>query len=305
MAAGTPQEDTHMEELVDHGLGMEETAHDLLRRPSMKESYHSDSLLAPDADFMTDDRSSAASGLDVSDRLTYLEQRMQMQEDEIQMLKMALADVLKRLNISEEHQAAAAGRRTPGAKARPVSLALPSRPPLITSSAASLKKSSTLPSSATSRNYSPTPPRSGGKSPQGSVKDSPCRSTRPRPAPAASTCKKLQDGSGKSKEAAAGAGTRRVTHCKVTMQIYLSPHARKTGSSETAPAAAAVAAGGGAASPPGGARAKRGGKAETRKRSPSFTLNLQKSAGGQNALDDTCSYKSPIKSPSQYFQICY
>lgn len=65
-----------------------------------------------------DDRSSA-SGLDVADRLTYLEQRMQMQEDEIQLLKMALADVLKRLNISEEHQAAAsaaAGRRAPGAK---------------------------------------------------------------------------------------------------------------------------------------------------------------------------------------------
>lgn len=44
---------------------------------------------------------------------------MQMQEDEIQLLKMALADVLKRLNISEEHQAAAAtvtGRRPTGAK---------------------------------------------------------------------------------------------------------------------------------------------------------------------------------------------
>lgn len=63
----------------------------------------------------SDDRSSAASGLDVADRLTYLEQRMQMQEDEIQLLKMALADVLKRLNISEEHQAAA-GRRPLGAK---------------------------------------------------------------------------------------------------------------------------------------------------------------------------------------------
>lgn len=57
--------------------------------------------------------------MDVADRLTYLEQRMQMQEDEIQLLKMALADVLKRLNISEEHQAAAAtatGRRPTGAK---------------------------------------------------------------------------------------------------------------------------------------------------------------------------------------------
>lgn len=44
---------------------------------------------------------------------------MQMQEDEIQLLKMALADVLKRLNISEEHQATAAtatGRRPTGAK---------------------------------------------------------------------------------------------------------------------------------------------------------------------------------------------
>lgn len=64
----------------------------------------------------SDDRSSAASGLDVADRLTYLEQRMQMQEDEIQLLKMALADVLKRLNISEEHHAAAGGRRPSGTK---------------------------------------------------------------------------------------------------------------------------------------------------------------------------------------------
>ena len=52
MAAGT--EEAHMEELVDQGLGMEETAHDsLLRRPSLREIYHSDSLLAPDTDFMT------------------------------------------------------------------------------------------------------------------------------------------------------------------------------------------------------------------------------------------------------------
>ncbi|TNM95118.1 hypothetical protein fugu_017877 [Takifugu bimaculatus] len=237
MAAASPEGDAHMEELVDHGLGMEETDQGLLRRPSLRETYHSDSLLAPDADFITDDRSSATSGLDVADRLTYLEQRMQMQEDEIQLLKMALADVLKRLNISEEHQAAAAtatGRRPTGAKAlpaaRPVSLALPSRPPMGTSSAY-LKKSSTLPSSATSRNYSPTPPRSGGKSPLGSVKDSPCKSTKSRPTSSAS---KKPDEGNKSKEAAVSVGSRRVTHCKVTMQIYLSPLTRKTGSSEDA-----------------------------------------------------------------------
>lgn len=53
MAAGTAEGFTHMEELVDQGLGMEETAHGLLRRPSLKESYHCDSLLAPDTDFLT------------------------------------------------------------------------------------------------------------------------------------------------------------------------------------------------------------------------------------------------------------
>ncbi|KAL7387813.1 hypothetical protein ABVT39_001799 [Epinephelus coioides] len=300
MAAGIEERDAHMEELVDQGLGMEETAHGLLRRPSLKESYHSDSLLAPDTDFMTDDRSSAASGLDVADRLTYLEQRMQMQEDEIQLLKMALADVLKRLNISEEHQAAAAsaaGRRAPGAKARPVSLALPSRPPMVTSSAASLKKSSTLPSSSTARNYSPTPPRSGVRSPPGSVKDA------KRPTSAASSCKKPSEG--KPKEAAVNVGTRRVTHCKVTMQIYLSPLARKTGSSETAKSAAAVPANSRPAATSNKPQAKGGSKPESKKTTPSFTLNLQKTTTSQSTQQDTASYKSPLKSPSQYFQICY
>lgn len=45
--------------------------------------------------------------MEVIDRLTFLEQRVQMQDDEIQLLKINMADVLKRLNISEEH------RRTP------------------------------------------------------------------------------------------------------------------------------------------------------------------------------------------------
>ncbi|XP_028253631.1 echinoderm microtubule-associated protein-like 1 [Parambassis ranga] len=300
MAAGTAERDAHMEELVDHGVGMEEMAHSLLRRPSMKESYHSDSLLAPDTDFMTDDRSSAASGLDVADRLTYLEQRMQMQEDEIQLLKMALADVLKRLNISEEHQAAAASRRPSGAKARPVSLALPSRPPMMTSSTASLKKSTTLPSSSTARNYSPTPSRSGVKSPPGSVKDSPCKATKTRPTSAATTCKKPQDS--KPKEAPVSVGVRRVTHCKVTMQIYLSPLARKTGSSEAAKSASAVPANVAAPNHP---QVKTSSKQEMRKTTPSFTLNLQKNTTSQSTQQDTSSYKSPLKSPSQYFQICY
>ncbi|XP_024146906.1 uncharacterized protein LOC112157991 isoform X2 [Oryzias melastigma] len=340
-----------MEEQVDQG--MEEAAHSFLERPSPKESFNSDSLLAPDADFMTDDRSSAASGLDVADRLTYLEQRMQMQEDEIQLLKMALADVLKRLSISEEQQAA--GRRAAGLRARPVSLALPPRPPMVTSP---LKKCPTMPSCSTPRSFSPTPSRSGVKSPPGSVKDSPCKSTA-RPA-----AKKTPDA--KSKEPAS-VGTRRVTHCKgrrcpsapsnelscriqplyfsifhfsrltmtcvspfdlstprlclhswspslaflappplrpsplhlVTMQIYLSPLARKTGSSEAAASAAAARADRGPAATP----VKTPRPNESRKATPSFTLNLQKSS--QSSTQDISSYKSPTKSPSQYFQICY
>ncbi|CAG01505.1 unnamed protein product [Tetraodon nigroviridis] len=280
MAAGSPEGDAHMEELVDHGLGMEETDQGLLRRPSLRESFHRDSLLAPDADFMTDDRSSATSGLDVADRLTYLEQRMQMQEDEIQLLKMALADVLKRLNT------------------RPVSLALPPRHPGVTSGA-SLKKSCTLPSSASARNYSPTPPRSGGKSPLGNVKDGPCKTTKSQPT--SSSSRKPEEGS-KSKEAAAAVGSRRVTHCKVTMQIYLSPLSRKTGSSEDAKLAARVPTRGGSTARP---HAKGGSKPQGGKTPPSFASNLKKSTSSQHTVQDECAYKSPVKSPSQYFQICY
>ncbi|XP_054604412.1 echinoderm microtubule-associated protein-like 1 isoform X2 [Nothobranchius furzeri] len=251
-----------------------------------------------------DDRSSATSGLDVTDRLTYLEQRMQMQEDEVQLLKMALADVLKRLNISEEHQAAAAaGRRAPGVKARPLSLALSSRPSSVTSSAASLRKSSTLPSGATARNYSVTPPRSGVRSPSGRVKDSPCKSTKTQPMSAASACTKIPDG--KSQEGAVSTGSRRVTHCKVTMQIYLSPLARKTGSSEAAKSASAVPADFRPVEDPRPMPTKGTSRLEGKKSTPSFTLNLQKTLSSQTAPQEMSSYKSPIKSPSQYFQICY
>ncbi|NXM06365.1 EMAL1 protein, partial [Tyrannus savana] len=42
---------------------------------------------------------------EVTDRIASLEQRVQMQEDDIQLLKSALADVVRRLNITEEQQA--------------------------------------------------------------------------------------------------------------------------------------------------------------------------------------------------------
>lgn len=91
----------------------------------------------------------------------------------------------------------------------------------------------------------------------------------------------------------------------VTMQIYLSPLARKTGSSETAQSAATVPNDGGPAAAHNNPQAKIGTKPGTRKKNPSFTLNLQKTTSSQNAQQEPSSYKSPLKSPSQYFQICY
>uniref|UniRef100_A0A4W4HCH3 HELP domain-containing protein n=1 Tax=Electrophorus electricus TaxID=8005 RepID=A0A4W4HCH3_ELEEL len=52
--------------------------------------------------FCSDDHVSAGSGMEMDDRLSHLEQRVQLQEDEIQLLKAALADVLRRLGCCEE-----------------------------------------------------------------------------------------------------------------------------------------------------------------------------------------------------------
>uniref|UniRef100_A0A4W3K0Z8 Uncharacterized protein n=1 Tax=Callorhinchus milii TaxID=7868 RepID=A0A4W3K0Z8_CALMI len=49
---------------------------------------------------------------DVDDRISYLEQRLHLQEDEIQVLRAALADVVRRLTVTEE-QCAALGKKTP------------------------------------------------------------------------------------------------------------------------------------------------------------------------------------------------
>uniref|UniRef100_A0A3B3ZK55 Uncharacterized protein n=1 Tax=Periophthalmus magnuspinnatus TaxID=409849 RepID=A0A3B3ZK55_9GOBI len=50
-----------------------------------------------------DDTVSAGSNMDMEDRVSHLEQRLQLQEDEIQLLKAALADALRRLGYCEEH----------------------------------------------------------------------------------------------------------------------------------------------------------------------------------------------------------
>ncbi|XP_017292647.1 echinoderm microtubule-associated protein-like 2 isoform X2 [Kryptolebias marmoratus] len=90
---------------------------------------------------MADDTVSASSNMDMEDRVSHLEQRLQLQEDEIQLLKAALADALRRLGHCEEQNqgiqpaGAHAGRRpvaaaasTPPTKVRQLLQALPSRP---------------------------------------------------------------------------------------------------------------------------------------------------------------------------------
>ncbi|XP_062406316.1 echinoderm microtubule-associated protein-like 4 [Sardina pilchardus] len=303
-----------MEELVEHA-GVMATV------DSGGARYHGDALLAPDTDFMTDDRSSAASGLDVSERLTYLEQRVQQQEDEIQLLKMALADVLKRLNISEEQQAAlsALNKRTPAKVTRPASLALPPRPSTASSAAGQVRKSSstTLPSTASSRNY--TPSTATKRSPVVSVKDSPGTPNKPRSSTTTTsvTCKKMQDSN--RRPGASVAGTRRVTHCKVTMQIYLSRLSKRTGSTEASTPTSVSS--NHAQSPPSKSPPSRVTGACNRTKPPplplasstrqppaAFVLPLQRSSchsATYRSPLDLPAYKSPIKPSGQYFQICY
>lgn len=88
----------------------------------------------------------------------------------------------------------------------------------------------------------------------------------------------------------------------VTMQIYLSPLTRKTGSSEDAKLVARVPTSSGSTANP---HAKGGSKPQGGKMPPSFSLNLKKNTNSQHTVQDDCLYKSPVKSPSQYFQICY
>ncbi|XP_018619701.1 echinoderm microtubule-associated protein-like 1 isoform X2 [Scleropages formosus] len=123
--------------------------------------YDTSSLLQ----FCNDDSASAASSMEVTDRIASLEQRVQMQEDEIQLLKSALADVVRRLNISEEQQAML-NRKGPTKEqtvdysaskpARPLIPALPLRP-TVNNGITQPKKTSALPSPSGSRKEASAP----------------------------------------------------------------------------------------------------------------------------------------------------
>lgn len=93
----------------------------------------------------------------------------------------------------------------------------------------------------------------------------------------------------------------------VTVQIYLSCSAQPTESSggPVAPAVTARAAAG----PRQTTESSKAGssrKSGAGRKTPSFNLHLRKSGSllSYSSLD-TPSYRSPVKSPSQYFQICY
>ncbi|MBN3282426.1 EMAL1 protein, partial [Polyodon spathula] len=102
-----------------------------------------------------DDSASAASSMEVTDRIASLEQRVQMQEDELQLLKSALADVVRRLNISEEQQAMQ-NRKGP-TKARPLMPTLPLRPVVNNGTVLPKKTSGSLPSPSGARKDTSSP----------------------------------------------------------------------------------------------------------------------------------------------------
>ncbi|XP_042627230.1 echinoderm microtubule-associated protein-like 2 isoform X2 [Cyprinus carpio] len=96
---------------------------------------------------MADDNVSAGSGMEMDDRLSHLEQRVQLQEDEIQLLKAALADALRRLGCCEDITQASSKKGGP-TKVRQILQALPSKP--LTNGYVQTKRSSGYPSSPSS-----------------------------------------------------------------------------------------------------------------------------------------------------------
>lgn len=96
----------------------------------------------------------------------------------------------------------------------------------------------------------------------------------------------------------------------VTVQIYLSRSAPRTESSgggggPVAPAVTARAAAGRRQTTES-SKAGSSRKSGAARKTPGFNLHLRKSGGllPYSSLD-TPSYRGPVKSPSQYFQICY
>ncbi|KAJ7990317.1 hypothetical protein DPEC_G00299050 [Dallia pectoralis] len=115
--------------------------------------YDTTSLLLQ---YCNDDNLSAGSTMEVDDRLSHLEQRVQLQEDEIHLLKAALADALRRLGCCEELTqpgSGGVGRRpnvTVPTKVRQLLQALPSKPLPLSNGYTQPKRTGGYPSSPSS-----------------------------------------------------------------------------------------------------------------------------------------------------------
>ncbi|KAM4542385.1 echinoderm microtubule-associated protein-like 1 isoform 5-T5 [Odontesthes bonariensis] len=180
--------------------------------------YDTSSLLQ----FCNDDSASAASSMEVTDRIASLEQRVQMQEDEIQLLKSALADVVRRLNLSEEQQAM--GSRRGPTKARPMIATLPLRTTVNNGTILPKKGGSTLPSPSGSGSRKDTSTaaskstvrRANSNEHVGTLtrKDSgDSKGNRTRAGSTGSNSSGKRSDS-KQRDPVFNAGMRRVTHCK-------------------------------------------------------------------------------------------
>ncbi|XP_068106203.1 echinoderm microtubule-associated protein-like 2 isoform X3 [Hyperolius riggenbachi] len=75
--------------------------------------YDTSSLLQYCNDCTLDDGLSGPSAMDTDDRISNLEQRLQLQEDEMQVLRAALSDALRRLRVCEERGDPLRGRQGP------------------------------------------------------------------------------------------------------------------------------------------------------------------------------------------------
>ncbi|XP_077125481.1 echinoderm microtubule-associated protein-like 1 isoform X4 [Ranitomeya variabilis] len=165
-----------------------------------------------------DDSASASSSMEVTDRIASLEQRVQIQEDEIQLLKSALANVVRRLNESEE-QHALQNRKGP-TKVRPLPLKT-----IVSSDTILPKKPSTsLPSpSGARKDIVPLGSKSNVKRTNSTERISPggrresgvdAKGSRNRAGSTSSSSSGKKNSESKPKEPIFSAGKRRVTHCK-------------------------------------------------------------------------------------------
>ncbi|XP_072284690.1 echinoderm microtubule-associated protein-like 1 isoform X8 [Pyxicephalus adspersus] len=169
-----------------------------------------------------DDSASASSTMEVADRIASLEQRVQFQEDEIQVLKSALADVVRRLNFSEEQQALQ-NRKGP-TKVRPLIHGLPLKMTVNSETILPKKPTGSLPSpSGTRKDIVPLPSKSNVKRTNSTERVSPggrresagdAKSSRNRAGSTSSSSSSKKNSESKPKEPVFSTGKRRVTRCK-------------------------------------------------------------------------------------------